>query len=162
MSPGHDRGRPGGSGLNVDAAASSTNALTVPAESADSALIDVVRDSFGCPVGLTVADGDAPPARERAVEGARRRDVGHRRVAQAHGGEPWLGLAQAWIEAAAGRGQVLTAEDVRAAVGEPPNANLLGVVLRRCRLKGTIRVVGVTYASRPEAHHRLLQQWGAR
>lgn len=119
-------------------------------------LLTVRRQAYGS----VVFDDPAPVSDE--TPGPVRRDVGHRRVAQAHGGEPWLGLAQAWIVAAAGRGRVFTAEDVRAAVGEPPSANLLGVVLRRCRLRGVIRVVGVTYASRPEAHHRLLQQWGAR
>lgn len=156
-----DEGRPGRSGLDVDAAASGTNDHSVSVGYDDSALIGVVRDEFGCPVGLAVHD-DLPLGRPLAADGARRRDVGHRHVAQAAGGEGWLGLAEAWIVAAGARGVQFTGETLRAAVGEPPSANLLGVAMQRARRRGLIVPVGTTTAQRPEAHRRLLRVWAAR
>lgn len=142
------RPRSGGDGARADATNVGTS--VEPA-----GLFAVQRRAYGS-IEFTAASYDAPVA-----SGTERRDTGHRRVSQTVGAEPWLGLAGAWIETAAARGVRFTGETVRAAVGEPPATNLIGVAVKRAQLRGLIVADGVEVARRPEAHGRLIRRWAA-
>ena len=99
------------------------------------------------------------PAAPQPITGPARRDLGQRRTAQTVGGEQWLRLAERDIEDLAKTDMPFTGETVRARTGEPPNANLVGVAIRRARIRGLIVADGTSTAQRPEAHSRLIQVW---
>lgn len=146
------RNRPAPSG-NRPAPSDATN---VPPIVEPAGLFGVQRRAYGSVEFTPTMHGEVP-----ASTGAQRRDLGHCRTAQTVGGEPWLGLAERWIETAAARGARFTAETIRAAVGEPPSTALVGTAVKRAQVRGLIVTDGVEIAHRPEAHGRLIRRWAA-
>lgn len=71
----------------------------------------------------------------------------------------WRIAAERRIAALASSGEGFTSEDVTRVVGVPPSPNAVGAVIRAAAVRGVIRPVGFTTATRPSQHSATLRVW---
>lgn len=73
-------------------------------------------------------------------------------------GDTWAARARAWIEAQP-VGQLLDADELRAAVGDPFHANAPGAVVRRAALDSLLEPYGWKQSERTERRAASIRVW---
>lgn len=94
------------------------------------------------------------------MSGETLRDEGMAQVAFTFGapGDGWAAQARLWIESVP-KGQLLDADDLRAAVGTPFHANAPGAIIRRAALDDLIEPFGWKESERKERRAAAIRVW---